>query len=502
MTSQILDLLRWHGSIRDPLVLAVLLAAFGFFVMLFAARPRLYLPLLLFTAPLPKLFVVNEYIQFGSQVSAAFSVADVLLAAAIIALAFRSIRPTSIPCASRFRTAMILWGASILASGTFGLVLWRGVYQPSNLLYAARYLLTLASFPVAARYAMSWRSERGTRRLLQWLAVGGNITIALGIVYYLTTGSGAVGSADMVSNSDESIFRGTLYFFDYSIDMGYYTVTVAILNVMLLSSRPDLMRRIGYGAGLILCILGILLIGERVNLLVTAVAFGYYFVETAHAKHRSVRTGAVFQIACLIAILGIGSAILHVVAPEQILAKVDAISAAGYEQQAAEIMSYSDVPHPIVNLVTSLPIGDFTVRLALAVASLWFFFAHPIGVGFWGQVEVVGWWAHHELVTILVEQGVPGFAAALFFMYRLKQLLWMRRNVHGPGAQLGVLLRSTSAGFFVALIAANTVLLDMKFGLVYWSLVGLWSVLALAEPSPCRPGVIFEENAVVVSGGR
>ena len=32
-------------------------------------------------------------------------------------------------------------------------------------------------------------------------------------------------------------------------------------------------------------------------------------------------------------------------------------------------------------------------------------------------------------------------------------------------------------GLFMAMVMANTVLLDMKFALVYWSLLGLWSIV-------------------------
>jgi hypothetical protein len=491
-------LLSWNASARDPVVAPFLFLTVGFLVFLFTVRPRFYLPLLLFTAPIPKLFALTEYTtQDGRENAAGFSIADLVLAAGMLAILFRAVRLPREPQVSRFKTAMVLWSASVALSAIVGLAFWPGVYQPSNLLYVARYLVTLAAFPVAVHYAMSWRSERGTRKLLQWLTLWGNITIGLGIVYYFTVGgaSNFVGT-DMLWNEAGTVFRNYTYFFDYGIDMGYYAVTIAILNVMMISDRPDIVRRAGYGVGLILCIMTTLFLGERVNVLVITVALGYYLLITANARQRSVRTNVVFQVTCLIAVLVIGGAVLRIVAPQQILDKFDAVVTADFTQSSIEVMSLANVPRPIIDLVTSLPIGDFTVRVALSIASLWFFFAHPMGTGFWGQGAATGWWAHHELVTVLVEQSIPGLMALLYFIFRLKQLLWMRRSLHGPGAQLGVLLKSVSVAFFVALIAANTVLLDLKFAMVYWSLVGLWSVLPRVATAPSARVVLLERNAV------
>jgi hypothetical protein len=180
-------------------------------------------------------------------------------------------------------------------------------------------------------------------------------------------------------------------------------------------------------------------------------------------------------------VIGVGVVILRVVAPRQMVQKFDNTTENVYEADAAAVMSDAGVPLALVSAVSTLPIGDFAVRLSLSVASLWFFIQHPFGVGFWGELPVVGWYAHHEIVKIAVEQSIIGLAAFGWLMFSLRRLLWNGRDFSGSHGQLGVLLRSISVGLFAALIGANTVLLDLKYALVYWSLVGVWSVIPVRQ---------------------
>jgi len=177
--------------------------------------------------------------------------------------------------------------------------------------------------------------------------------------------------------------------------------------------------------------------------------------------------------------------------------KLDLVTQNDFGADSADFMAAANVPPSIIAGVVALPIGDFVVRLALSISSLWFFFQHPLGVGFWGQLAASGWYAHHEIVTILVEQSIPGLAALFFLIWRLRQLLWFRRDLTGSRGQLGVLLRSISVGFFWALIGFNTVLLDLKYAVVYWSLVGVWSVLP--RTSSVRHAPLVMETREVVS---
>ena len=497
---QFRNLLSWNTSAKDPLVLAILLGAIAAMTLLLFSRPRLYLPLILLTTPLPKLFTITQYEEWGHRQNAAgFSVGDLVLAAGLAALLLRGARKSLPREASAFGHALMLWSGSVCFSVAMGLVLWRGTYQLGNSLYAFRYILTLASCAVAARYAMSARNERSVRSLLVQLAVAGNVTVALGVLYYFSVGSSAGGSvSNMLYSADTAVFRGYLFFFDYGIDMGYYAVTIAILNIILLSQGRTAGSRLISGIGIGLCIAAVLLVGERVNVLVLLAALGYFFLETAKARHRSVRVSVVFQITCLLVVIGAGVAIMGVVAPGQMIRKFDRATQSEFQEAAGYAMSQAGVPPAITAFVSALPIGDFAVRLGLNIASLWFFFQHPLGVGFWGEWSVVGWYAHHEIVKIAVEQSIPGLVAFVWLMVMLRRLLWVRGDLPGSGGQLGVLLRSISVGLFAALLGANTVLLDMKFAMVYWTLVGVWSVLPRTRTRRLAPVAIREIEAVNV----
>ncbi len=225
--------------------------------------------------------------------------------------------------------------------------------------------------------------------------------------------------------------------------------------------------------------ISILLIGERADVLVIAVALAYFVWETSRRRHRSVSVSVVFQVACILAVALAFGATMTLVAPEFITGKFQ--NSVGVDTRMQEgalaILANAGVPESIGSLVGSLPIGDFAVRLAYNIAGLWYFFTNPEGVGFWGQLDATGFYSHHELVTVAIEQGIWGLAAFLYFLSQLRRLLWSGKNLPGAAGQLGVLLRAISMGLFMAMVMANTVLLDMKFALVYWSLLGLWSIV-------------------------
>jgi hypothetical protein len=366
-----------------------------------------------------------------------------------------------------------------------GLVLWPEAYQPSNALYAFRYGLTLVSYAVAAHYASQDCREASVRTLLRRLAIAGNVTIVLGLLYYFRLGSAGEGVAGTsLYNADLTVFRSYLFFFDYATDMGYYVAAIAILNLVLLAEwrRFRVMATVGVG----LCVSAVLLLGERANLLVLGVSVGWFLWETRSRRGRSLHVSGVFRFGCVLAMFFAGTAVMRVVAPQQITAKLENLSADS-SSDSADVMREGGVPEAVIGTVIALPMGDFTYRFSLAMASLWFFFQHPLGVGFWGELSVAGWYAHHEIVKIAVEQSFPGLAAFVWLIVTLRRLLWAPRDLTCSFGQLGLLLRSLSVGMFTALIMANTVLLGMKFPMMYWSLVGIWSVLPRSGPTSFSP---------------
>jgi hypothetical protein len=487
-------LLLWNASATHPFFLALVLCIMAGLTIALVLRPGLYLPLLLFTSPLPKLFTIGSYTIESAALTAApgFSVVDMVLAAGILALAFRRWRTQAAPESRAFGRAMVLWSCSVLLSVFIGILVWSEIYRIIYLAYAIRYILTLASFGVAAQF-VGRCDESSLRKLLRGLALAGNTTILLGLVYYFEFGSAAGGARGinlfMSADASAALARSYFWFFDYGNDMGYFASLVGVLNAILLSDRRNSALGVLNAAGLLGCVTTCLLIGERADLLVMAVAFGYFIWETSKLRHRSVRVSAVFQVACVAAIVVACAVTFSVIAPEFINRKLQgSVGLNANLDDSAALMASVGVPEGIVSTVISLPIGDFAGRLSLNVAGLWYFSRHVEGVGFWGQLEAAGFYSHHEFVTIAIEQGVPGIAALAFLLVRLKRLLWSGRNLPGSAGQLNVLLRAISLGLFTAMVMANTVLLDMKFMLVYWTLVGVWSVVP-REPGRLNPTI-------------
>ncbi len=167
-----------YASARDPVFLCLILSFMALLTVLLVERPRLYLPLVLFTAPLPKLFTIASYSNSASLNAApGFSVVDMVLASGIAALVFRRRRRLVTAESRAFARALALWSGSVLVSVVVGLWLWAGTYRSVNIAYAFRYILTLASFGVAIQYGYHETQERSAPQdYSQRLAVAGNIT--------------------------------------------------------------------------------------------------------------------------------------------------------------------------------------------------------------------------------------------------------------------------------------------------------------------------------------
>ena len=73
-----------------------------------------------------------------------------------------------------------------------------------------------------------------------------------------------------------------------------------------------------------------------------------------------------------------------------------------------------------------------------------------------------------------------------------------RRNSGQAGVTfIEMLVVVVIIGLFAALIMANTVLLDMKFAMVYWTLLGIWGAFPRIHAIRI-PVVIVHEKAVNV----
>jgi len=494
------NLLLWNASIRDPFLLAFVTMCMLSLAMMFMSRPRSYLPFVLLTAPLPKLFTIANYeITAANGVAApGFSLVDIVLGAGIIAILLRRWTPPKNVESRRFGRAMMWWSASVICSVGIGLLLWPGLYRPIYSVYAIRYLLTLASYAVAAQYARIDYSEGMLQKLLHRLTVAGNATVLLGLSYYFIFGSSGQGThgVDLAMGGQGVLLSRTFFwFFDYGNDMGFFATLVGILNIISLSDRRRMGLRLLAAVGLAGCVATDLLIGERADVLVLAVSVIYFIVETMKFRHRSVRVSIVFQFVCLISVIAIFAGTLSILAPDLIEKKFQHTVGENIDQETSiEVMTGAGVPANLANAVASLPIGDFAGRLSLNIAGLFYFFNHPAGVGFWGELFVAGFYSHHEVIKVAIEQGFPGIITFIGLLVALRRLLWSSKDLPGAAGRLNIVLRAISAGLFAALVMANTVLLDMKFMLVYWTLVGVWSVVPRGAVRRACPATTFYEQ--------
>ena len=98
---------------------------------------------------------------------------------------------------------------------------------------------------------------------------------------------------------------------------------------------------------------------------------------------------------------------------------------------------------------------------------------NPLGVGFWAELPVFGYFSHHELIRVAVEQGFFGLAALLYLWRQQWKLIcsteWSKtRECEGI---------EVVQAFTVAMMCATVISLPglffLRFNLLYWTLVGL-----------------------------
>ena len=475
-------LLTWHASISDPATVGVVLVLFAVTTQWLLQHPKHYYPLVILTVALPKLATIgyrNEVITQVGYIDSSdpgFSLLEIVLvagiAAAILGKWWRN--PVSRPCGQVTR-AMLLWGGSIVASVCVGLLLWYPTYRAANALYVARYILTLCAFGVATVVPQRPRSRYDFRAFLSTLWLVGNIVVLLGLIYHLNFGTtGGVGTAGKIlyGREDSLVFRNVMWFFDSGTDMAFFTVLVVLLNLTCLVCWPGLLKKAVSAIGIILCMLCLALYGQRAGTLVLLVALWRFYADCS--KNRLRPQAGLNALPAIIVFMGMALCawfLFPLVVPDSVVGKFEGSLGVGVD--AGSFAAANGVPSEICAILDRLPLGDFTFRAAFALSSLFFFFQHPLGVGFWGELQVVGWFAHHEVVKVLVEQGLFGMFAFCLLIWRLRLLL--RRPAPGSPRderEMVVVLRALATGLFTALIMANTVVLAIKFAVLFWTMLG------------------------------
>ncbi len=484
-------------------MLSVLGGAFVLMVVAFMVRPLTYFPTLIATMPLPKLFTIgyrNDVVLSGDYSDSSdpgFSVSDLVLAAGIVVMIFqRRSAPTALT--QRVSRALYWWMMSIALSVWIAVIFFSESYKPANLLYMVRYFMTLVSYITAAHYARYFIHQYQVAKLLRYTVITGVVVLALGVAYYFTVGSVRGGADEMrmgvnaMDANQSLVFRSYLWFFDYGNDMGFYAVFIGTLALVIQTRPCGRVLQAICRAVMLIAIVSIILLNQRANLLVMALAIAYL---GWHFLSREAQDfGVILKWIGLVVIGGVVTAgILYVVQP-QIITKVLASSGTELSFDAADYLQERGVPAVISRTVSSLPIGDNVMRFSFSVASLWAFLQFPIGVGFWGELQVLGLFAHHEVVKVLVEQSLPGIIAYFALLLAVKRVLWNGPQINGVAADLNLVLRANSFALAGALIMANTVLLDFKFAVLYWSMLGLFTTIQATfemrhTPMPIRRGL-------------
>jgi hypothetical protein len=173
----------------------------------------------------------------------------------------------------------------------------------------------------------------------------------------------------------------------------------------------------------------------------------------------------------LAAAIVVASAISIAVGTTVLNEKLQTTAGNDYSEAAESFALDEGVPPPVSDVVGAVPIGDNAMRLAFGLASLTYAIHHPIGVGFNGEIGVVGWYAHNDLIRTMVEQGVLGTLAFLFLNVALVRLFARERSKRSL-AMPEVIIRSLTIALVCGGALSISSLMQMKFGAIFWTVLG------------------------------
>ena len=481
--SALLSLLDTYPSMLQPAVAAVLLVVTVLMTVAFLVNPQWFVPAVVLSAPIPKLFSVGLRSDVTSVSDLTFtrvpgaSVVDLVILSGFLAVVLRATyqRRKASAWAPLDRWTLVcglVVVGSLVLNGLIGTV---GV-DAAAWLYAARYIAAMVVFFLSKDSAQSAGYDTAwLLRILQW---SGNLFIVLGLLYYFYGGGMAWVDASLkgqvIGNAQESgLFRTPLYFFDYGYDFGLYIVLVVLLNLMAAMFARSPIRLALYGFFALLGTVALMLLAERGNWIAMLVAMSALPFALARAHKGHVVRAAVGSATIVILFSAASIAAFVAFSSDAMVSKIANSTGVRTVADTVEVAQDLNLPRAVADVVSALPIGDMGIRLMYMIASVREAFARPWGVGFFCELTVVGWYAHHDLIKIFVELGLFGLVAFGMMMRSAWQTLG-NYDLASSDEDLNALgvMRAYFLGLGVTMLLGTGVIMLLKVTSLIWCVLG------------------------------
>jgi len=491
-----LEWLTAYPSLASPYTLTVALAVAGAAILMILRRPSAFLMLLLLLAPLPKLYSLGltaetEEMVAGGQLrnvaKPGGSASELVLIAGFLAIPMVSLGRKRRESSSLGKMLSI-WIVMVMLSAVAAKVFRGDAYPTSSLLHALRYAATVGCYFLGRRCLSRKRTEYQLGRLSRLLLISGNAYIVLSILYYLSIGSTTNPTQMLAETGGSGVWRNYLLFFDYAYDFGLYAATICAANLVAAVLSPTLARSAWCACGAVLCAVAALLTGERGNLLIVGATLLVSILILRRAEQRKAAKLAMrlALAAAAVTILVAGFQLLFT--PAGMTDKLAGTVRADAGATAGVLAARLGVDQRAEDLLSSLPIGDYAIRLALMLGSITYFLYHPLGIGFGAELSATGWFAHHDLIRIAVELGVVGIIVFALVALRLASFSLSRLSLDRQAAPLVLAVQAVTGGMLIATCFAVMTMFSLKFGVVYWSLLGVihGATLLRRDPTAAR----------------
>ncbi|HUI57761.1 MAG TPA: hypothetical protein VLY04_22440 [Bryobacteraceae bacterium] len=490
--------LTFYPSISSPYVYFPVAIAVVVLVMALMRKPYLFVPFMMWACPIPKLFSIGvtaenyETIAGGTIISTARpggSAGELVFLAGMIVLLLRLVQGRTGRSGSIARP-LLAWITVVLLSSAVAVVV-SDIYRPTYVLYAIRYCATMACYFIAKHLTSGVQNKVLLKRASRWLFVCGNTYVVLAFIYYLLWGWTKSPWVDEVASGSNGVWRNYLFFFDYAYDYGMFGACVCVLDIAIYAAVRARALRVVALLGAALAAVTVVLSGERGCLLILASALfgmGWMILTNRSAIRLSRQVAAVTAVIVLIAVT---YSLLF--PPESITGKL-ANTAKDIGEGAGELAIQAGVDPSIAYWIGRLNMGDLAYRVALMTGSLTYFLQHPVGVGFGAELPATGWFAHHDVARLAVEEGVLGLVAFGFLVVKLARFCSTRtaRQGQSPASDAArTVAVALVFGMLAGMTCAVTTIFSLKFGLLFWTLLGVTDPRALSiqrkSPAPDSP---------------
>lgn len=503
------SLLTWldaYPSMLEPTVATLLVVTTLALVVLFVLRPASFVPVVLITTPIPKLYSIGvraDVTFTGSDYSLTripgASLIDLVILAGLIAVLITAVlgRDGARPKSASVDRWLVACVCAVFGSLLLNMMLGTPGVDLAAWLYAVRYSAAILCFFLAKR-SLS-RAETSVGSLLKVCRLSGNVYIVLGLIFYFFGGGRAWVDPEFRSLTHSAadasgLFRTPMFFFDYGYDFGLYAVFVVMLNILALFQARSLFAKLANGAFAVLAVLGVMLIAERGNYVALISAVGALPVMLARARRRGGVGAVAKSLSVTVAVGAVSVLLFFAIAPPSISGKIqNSMGAAANSTDAVMLAQDLGLSDMTSSALLAIPLGDFGGRLMYMAASLREAFSRPWGVGFWCEITAVGWYAHNDLVKILVEMGLVG----LFVFLGMMRSLWRELAKHASSkdpeyVSTVAMLQAFLFGLGVTMLFGTSVIVTLKVSVFIWCLIG--AVLStgpsgaqLLPASPRRP---------------